>query len=78
MAFLDYQHWLLLATLILATLIAGRIRVRGTAEHTGRRRQELEVLYEPKSKSDADKDVLPSGRKSDHTVEYVFASQSLV
>jgi hypothetical protein len=76
MAFLDDQQWLLLVTLILATLLAGRFGVRGAAEHISRR--PLEVLYIPKSKPDADKDVLPSGRKNNHTVECVFASQPLV
>ena len=70
MAFLDYQHWLLLATLILATLLAGRFGVRGAAEHTSRR--PLEVLHEP----DADKDGPPSGRKNNHTVECVFDTSS--
>jgi len=76
MAFLDYQHWLLiLATLILATLLAGRFRVRRAAEHTSR---PLEVLYETKSNPDADKGMPPGGRKNNHTVECVFAFRRLV
>ena len=69
MVFLDYQHWLFLATLTLATLLAGRFGVRGAAKNTSRR--PLEILHDP----GADKDVPPSGRKNNHTVECVFASQ---
>ena len=74
MAFLDNKHRVLLATLILATLLAGRLRVRGAAEHKSRR--PLEILYKPRSKSDANKDVPRSGRKNNHTVEYVFDTLS--
>jgi len=78
MGFLTYQSWLLAAALTLATLLAVRtavkIRARGAVEYTSRRRQELEVLYEP---TDVDSSLSPSARKSKHAVECVFsASQS--
>jgi len=74
MAFLDYQPWLLLETLILAILLTGRFGIRRAAEHPGR---PLEVLYETKGSPDADKNVPPSGRKNNHTVECVLLLNTL-
>jgi hypothetical protein len=72
MEFLSYQTWLLAAALTLATILAVRtavgIRSSGAVEHTSRRRQELEVLYEP------DNGASPSAQRSDHSVECVSAS----
>jgi len=45
-----------------------RFGVRRTAAHTSR---PLEVLYETKSNPDADKDIPPGRRKSNHTVDIV-------
>ena len=71
MASLDHQHQLLPASPTPAGSLAGD---RGTAEKISRR--PLEILYEPRSKPDADKDVPPSWRKNNHTVECVFDTSS--
>jgi hypothetical protein len=72
MEFLSYQSWLLAAALTLATILAVRaavgVRRSGAVEHTSRRRQELEIMYEP------DNGTSPSARRSDHAVECVYAS----
>ena len=69
----NFQNWLCLAALALLALYALRIGSRDAVEHTSRRRQELEVLYEPTA---GDNSVSPSARRSNHVVECVFASQS--
>jgi len=74
MEFLSYQSCLILAALTLASLLAVRIGSRGVVEHASRRRQELEVLYEP---TDADNGPSPGAQRSDRAVEYVFDSQSI-
>ena len=78
MGFLSYQSWLLTAVLALPILLAVKTammkRSRGAPELTSRRRQELEILYDPAS---ADNGLSPAASKSDQVVECVFASQFL-
>ena len=74
MQFLSYQSWLLAAALALATLLAVRaaLRIRSwvAVEHTSRRRQKLEVLYEP---IDVDNVLPPSAQRRKSAVECVFS-----
>ena len=78
MDFLSNQTWLLTVALTLVTLLAVRTTVwignRGAVEPASRRRQELEVLFEP---PDADNGLSPTARRSKHPIECVSPSQSL-
>jgi hypothetical protein len=72
MEFLGYQSWLILAVLTLASFLAVRVGSRGAVKHKSRRRQELEVLYQPTD----DRGLSPSAQRRDLVVECVFTSQS--
>ena len=72
---IGFLGWLLTAAHALPTLLAVKTAMmkqrRGALEHTSRRRQELEILYDP---TNANNGLSPATSRSDQVVECVFAS----